>query len=74
MHAWMQLLRGYNPSSTRSHWQLTLGLLFRNVIFVWVDISLDFIESFPKSKEKDFTLMVVDRFNRSGHFVAITHP
>lgn len=41
---------------------------------VWVNVSLDFIEGLPKSKGKDVILAVVDRFSKSGHFIAIAHP
>jgi hypothetical protein len=41
---------------------------------VWADISLHFIEGLPKVNSKSVILMVVDRFSKYTHFIALGHP
>jgi hypothetical protein len=41
---------------------------------VWCNIALDFVEGFPKVGGKSVILMVVDRFLKYAHFIALGHP
>lgn len=40
---------------------------------VWDDISMDFVEGFPKIHGKSMILIVVDRFSKYAHFLALSH-
>jgi hypothetical protein len=40
----------------------------------WQIISLDFVEGLPKSCSTDTILVVVDKFSRYSHFIALAHP
>lgn len=40
----------------------------------WESVSIDFIEQLPKSEGKDTVLVVVDRFTKFAHFIALSHP
>ena len=42
--------------------------------FAWQVVSLDFIEGLPKSKHYNCILVVVDKFSKYSHFIALTHP
>lgn len=41
---------------------------------VWTHISMDFIEGLPRSGDKEAILVVVDRFTKYSHFIALSHP
>jgi hypothetical protein len=41
---------------------------------VWTDISMDFIEGLPWVNDKSVILIVVDRFSKAAHFIALDHP
>jgi hypothetical protein len=41
---------------------------------IWKDISMDFITSLPKSRNKSVIMVVVDRLSKYSHFCALQHP
>lgn len=41
---------------------------------VWEEISMDFVDSLPPSQGKTVIMVVVDRFSKFAHFVAMQHP
>ncbi|KAJ3702949.1 hypothetical protein LUZ61_006654 [Rhynchospora tenuis] len=41
---------------------------------IWADISIDFIDGFPKVHGKSVILTVVDRLSKYSHFIALAHP
>lgn len=41
---------------------------------VWDEVSMDFITGLPRAHGKDTILVVVDRFTKYAHFLALSHP
>ena len=40
----------------------------------WATVSMDFIEGLPLSNRKDVIMVVIDKFTKYGHFLALAHP
>jgi hypothetical protein len=40
----------------------------------WEMVSTDFVEGFPKSGRFDRVFVIMDKFSRYAHFIAISHP
>ena len=40
----------------------------------FIDISMDFIDGLPKSEGKEVIMVVVDRFSKYAHCMALSHP
>ena len=41
---------------------------------IWRDISMDFITSLPKSRNKSVIMVVIDRLSKYAHLCALQHP
>jgi hypothetical protein len=41
---------------------------------IWRDISMDFIVGLPKSNNKSFIIVVVDRISKYAHFCVLQDP
>lgn len=41
---------------------------------IWAHISMDSIEGLPTSADKQVIFVVVDRWSKYAHFIAISHP
>jgi hypothetical protein len=43
-------------------------------LMIWVDITLDFIEGFPRVHDKSVVLIVVNKLSKYAHFIPLGHP
>jgi len=41
---------------------------------IWTEVSMDFIMSLPKSRNKSIIMLVVDRLTKYAHFFTLLHP
>jgi hypothetical protein len=71
-----EFIRGYSVCQHNKTEHLhPVGLLQPLLVptVVWIDISMDFDESFPKVGGKSVVLTVVDRLSKYTHFIALGH-
>jgi hypothetical protein len=40
----------------------------------WHTVCLDFVKGLPRSNKFDTILLVVDKLNKYGHFIPLSHP
>lgn len=40
----------------------------------WTEISMDFIGGLPSSQGKEVIFVIIDRFSKYSHFIAMSHP
>jgi len=40
----------------------------------WAVVTLDFVEGLPRSASHDIILVIVDKFSRCAHLLALIHP
>jgi transposase InsO family protein len=40
----------------------------------WQDVIMDFMEGLPRSEGRDTVMVIVDRFTKYEHFIALAHP
>jgi transposase InsO family protein len=40
----------------------------------WQDVIMDFVEGLPRSEGRDTIMVIVDRFTKYEHFIALAHP
>jgi len=71
-----QHIRACDTCNRNKYQSLSLGGLLQPLPVpsqVWEDLSMDFIEGLPRHQGLDTILVVVDRFTKYSHFIALAH-
>ncbi|KAH9724161.1 hypothetical protein KPL70_007389 [Citrus sinensis] len=68
------VLRTFKRLAQQFYWPSMYKSVQEYIQQFWDDISLDFIEGLPSSHGKDSIMVIVDRFSKSAHFIALSHP
>jgi hypothetical protein len=75
------LVRDFVRACEVCHWnkgeQLRLTALLQPLDVpsaMWADVTMDFVEGFPRINGKSVILTVVDRLSKYAHFIPLGHP
>ncbi|RDX89833.1 hypothetical protein CR513_28391, partial [Mucuna pruriens] len=67
---------GFLGKNEKAHRTISYGIdsTFADAYTVWTNISMNFIGKLPRSQGKDTIFVVVDRFTKISHFIALGYP